>query len=175
MQNFSKTRVLVYSAICVALSLAMSAVKLFSMPQGGTVTACSMLFIVLVGYWFGPKAGILAGVVRGLLDLALGAYIVHPVQLIMDYPLAFALLGVAGFVRERKAGLYIGYCLGTIGRWAASTLSGAIFFASYAPAGQNPFIYSGIYNASYIVPEMIITILILCIPALKRVIDNIKR
>lgn len=166
---------LVYSAICVALSLVLSVVKLFSMPQGGTVTACSMLFIVLVGYWFGPRAGILAGVVRGLSDLVIGAYIVHPVQLILDYPLAFGLLGVAGFVRNKKAGLYIGYCLGTIARWVASTLSGAIFFASYAPAGQSPFVYSGIYNASYIVPEMIITLLILCIPALRHVIDKIKR
>jgi len=92
------------TAICIALSVALSFVTPYTMPQGGSVTLCSMFFITLAGYWFGPAAGIIAGVTRGLLDLTLRPYVVHPVQLLLDYFFGFGILGISGFFRNIKIG-----------------------------------------------------------------------
>lgn len=172
-KSFS-VRALTYSAICIALATILSYVKLFQMPQGGTVTACSMLFIALVGYMFGLRAGIIAGVAHGLLQLAFGGYVVHPAQLILDYPLAFGMLGLSGLLRNTKYGLFTGYILGAVGRLACSVASGVIFFAEYAPPETSVFVYSLSYNASYIVPEAIITLAILFVPNIRGLIDKLK-
>lgn len=166
-------RVLTVCSACVALALLLSNVKLFVMPQGGSVTACSMFFIVLAGYWFGPVTGFLTGVALGLLQLALGAYVVHPVQLLMDYPLAFGALGLSGFFRKMKFGLPIGYIVGVTGRFLMSFLAGFIFFSSYAPEGQWPVLYSAIYNFSYIWPEALFTLVVISIPAFRQAIDRV--
>jgi thiamine transporter len=76
----------------------------------------------------------------------------------MDYPLPFAALGLAGLFPNRPM---IGLVLGTAGRYVIHVLSGAIFFGAYAPEGMNPWIYSLGYNASYIVPNGIIAIVVI--------------
>ena len=175
-------RTLTISAICIALSVVLSNVKIFEMPRGGSVTAFSMLFIVLAGYWFGPEAGVLAGVACGLLNLAINPFVVHPIQLLLDYPLAFGALGISGFFRNvlrnntirkfhiRFDGLCIGYIVAVIARWFMSFISGYVFFASYA-GNMNPLLYSAVYNISYILPEMVITLIVLMIPAFRNAID----
>ncbi len=85
----SRTKTLVMCAVCMALAFAANKVTLFSMPAGGSVTLCSMFFITLAGFWFGPVYGILTGVAMGLLDLVTGGYFVHPAQVLLDYPLAW--------------------------------------------------------------------------------------
>ena len=171
----SKTRVIVFSAICIALALALDYVKLFTMPQGGSVSACSMFFIVLAGYWFGPVIGCLTGVVVGLIDLMLAGYVVHPIQLLLDYPLAFGMLGFAGFFRKMRFALPIGYVAGAAGRFIMHLLSGYIFFAQYTPEGQHPFIYSAVYNILYMAPEVLITLVIICFPAFGKVVDTVGK
>ena len=168
-------RTLTYCAICVALALALSMIRLFPMPQGGEVTLCSMLFIVLAGYWFGPKAGILAGVSLGLLKFVISPYAVHPAQILLDYPLAFGALGLSGFFRNRKYGLFSGYAAGCLSRFCMSFISGVIFFSSFAvEKGQHPMYYSAAYNLSYILPEMGITLALLAVPQFRRAIERIK-
>ncbi len=169
-----KTKILTYSAVCIALAAILSNIKLFTMPQGGTVTACSMLFLALIGYWFGTSVGIVAGVAYGLLQLIFDVHIVHPAQLILDYPLAFGLIGLSGLFRNNKNGLLIGYLIGVFGRFLCSFSSGFIFFSEYAPQGQSAIIYSAIYNLSYIAPEVIITLLLVSIPNFKDMIERIK-
>ena len=178
------TRALTCSAVCIALSVILSNIKLFEMGQGGSATAFSMLFIVLVGYLFGPAAGILAGIADGLLQLALKADVVHPIQLLLDYPFAFGALGLAGFFRNllknntigkskiKFDGLCIGYIASVLARWFMSFLSGIIFFAEYAE-GKNVIIYSAGYNFSYILPEMVLTLIVLCVPSIRNAIDHV--
>ena len=99
-----------------------------------------------------------SGFIAGILNLFLDPYIIHPIQLVMDYPLPFAALGLAGLFPNRPM---IGLVLGTAGRYVIHVLSGAIFFGAYAPEGMNPWIYSLGYNASYIVPNGIIAIVVI--------------
>ncbi len=174
-QKKMSVRVLTYTAISIAIAMVLSQITLFKMPQGGSITPFSMLFIVFIGYCFGVKTGVLAGVVYGLLQLAFGGWVMHPVQLLLDYPLAFGALGLSGLFASQKHGLIIGVVVGYLGRFTFHLLSGIIFFASYAPEGWNPFIYSFWYNISYIGVEGILTILVLAVPAVNQGLKKIKK
>lgn len=145
------------------------------MPYGGSITLFSMLFIYLSAYFFGPYTGTFAAVAYGLLDLLIKPSIVHPIQLLLDYPIAFGMLGFGGIFCKGRYGFQKGYLAGCIGRLLAVTVSGAVFFGSYAPVGQNAFVYSLGYNATYIIPEMIITLVVMSVPAFRNAIDSVKK
>ena len=157
---------LVLCSILVALAAVLGMIKLLHLPYGGSITLLSMLVGTLCGYYCGLAKGLTAGLALGLLNLVLGGYIVHPVQLVLDYFLAFSALGLSGITHKWKNGLISGYVLGVTGRFICSFLSGYIFFAEYAPEGMNPFVYSFIYNFICFGVEAIITVIILSIPAI---------
>ena len=165
------TKQLVYSAVAIALAVVCSMIKLFDMPMGGSVTLLSMLFIVLIAYWYGPYVGIMTAVAYGLVQFVLEPIFYTIPQMLLDYPLAFGALGLAGFFNKKKWGLQIGYIAGVIGRFVFATISGVVFFAAYAPEGMSPLAYSAGYQASYLVPEAIITLIIICIPPTGKVSD----
>ncbi|MDR1688425.1 MAG: energy-coupled thiamine transporter ThiT [Clostridiales bacterium] len=169
----NSVKVLTYSAVLIALATVLSNVKLFDMPQGGTITAFSMVFVSLIGYFFGLRAGVVAAVAYGLLQVALDPFVIHPIQFLLDYPLAFGALGLSGLFYKQKYGLVLGYIAGVLGRLFCSTLSGIVFFPEYAEGG-NVLIYSLIYNLSYMGPEAAITLLVLAIPPVKGAIDQVR-
>ena len=96
-----RTRKLVFCAVAVALAYLTSYIRLFELPWGGSVTLCSMLFIVLIGYWYGPAAGMATGFVYGILQFMQEPYMLSPFQVCCDYLFAFAALGLSGFFRKR--------------------------------------------------------------------------
>ena len=169
------TRQIMFSAMAMALASVTSMIKLFDAPMGGSVTLCSMLFIVLIGYWYGPKVGILTGVAYGILQLVIDPYILSLPQMIVDYPLAFGALGTSGFFANSKNGLQKGYLLGIFGRWVFAFLSGYIFFAYYAWDGWNPAAYSAVYNLSYIGIEGVITLILISLPPVKNALLAVKK
>lgn len=169
------TRQIMFSAMAMALGTVTSMIKLFDAPMGGSVTLCSMLFIVLIGYWYGPKVGILTGVAYGILQLVIDPYILSLPQMIVDYPLAFGALGMSGFFANSKNGLQKGYLLGIFGRWVFAFLSGYIFFAYYAWDGWNPAAYSAVYNLSYIGIEGLITLILISMPPVKNALAAVKK
>jgi len=175
MSKTNRTKLLAYSAICVTLALVLSQFTLFRMPQGGSVTPFSMLFIVLAGYWFGPKTGITAGVAYGLLRIFLGAFIIHPAQFALDYLLASAALGAFGLFREKRWGLYFAYVVGVTFAFFAYFASGIIFFSAYAPEGQHVAVFSAVYNLSHVVPEMVMTLILITLPPVRKAIEHVSR
>ncbi len=168
------TKQLVYSAVAIALAVVCSMIKLFELPMGGSVTLLSMLFIVLIAYWYGPYVGIMTAVAYGLVQFVTEPIFYTIPQMLLDYPCAFGALGLAGFFYKKKWGLQIGYVVGVIGRFLFATLSGIVFFASYAPEGMSPIVYSISYQASYLLPEMIVTLIIISIPAVSKALAHIK-
>jgi thiamine transporter len=134
-----------------------------------------MLFISLIGYLYGTRAGIITGIAYGFINLIIGPTILHPVQLLLDYPIAFGCLGLAGVFANSKFGIVKGYALGVFGRYICHVISGYVFFAMYTPEGLNPIIYSLGYNATYIVPEAVITIVILFVPVVRNGLNEVKR
>ena len=170
-----RTKELVFCAMAMALAMVTSYIKFASLPYGGSITLFSMLFIALIGYFYGPKAGLLTGVAYGVLQLVTGPYIYAPLQVLLDYPLAFGALGLSGFFCKKKHGLIIGYIVGVLGRYLCHVISGYVFFAAYAPEGMNPLIYTLGYNLTYILPEMIVTVVLLFIPAVYKAVSQIKQ
>ena len=170
-----QTRQLVYCAGAMALATVTSFIKLASLPFGGSITLFSMLFICLIGYVYGVKAGITTGVAYGILQFITGPYIFAPLQVLLDYPLAFGALGLSGLFRNKKHGLVIGYIVGVTGRYLFHVISGYIFFASYTPEGIPPMIYTLGYNATYILPELVLTVLVLYFPPVLGAIGQVKR
>lgn len=166
---------LAYCGMIVALGTVTSMIKLYEFPFGGSVTCFSMLFVCLAGYFFGPATGILTGAAYGILQFLLGPYILFPIQVIVDYLLAFAALGLSGIFWKSKQGLIKGYLLGIFGRYVFAVLSGWLFFGEYAWEGWNPLPYSLAYNAAYIFVEGAVTLIILAIPAVSKGLEQIKR
>ncbi len=173
-----KPKQLVFSAAALALATVISTVvKLPSLPNGGSVTLFSMLIVCLIGYWYGPAIGICAAVAYGFLQLIIGPYIFHPVQVLLDYPLAFGALGLSGLFCGKKNGLLTGYCVGVLGRFLFHMISGLLFFTSYVDGFQGNVAAiwaSTAYNLSYILPEAVITILVLALPPIRNMMGQLK-
>ena len=168
------TKKLVYSALGIALAMVTSYIKLWEMPMGGSVTLLSMLFVCLIGYWFGLKYGLITGIAFGLLQFIIDPYMLSIPQVILDYPLAFGALGLSGLFCNKKFGLQIGYIIGVVGRFVCSTLSGVIIFADYAPEGMNPWVYSIAYQGSYLGAEMVLTLIVISIPPVANALSLVK-
>ena len=145
----------------------------FQMPEGGRVTLAAMVPIFFVAIRRGPALGILAGVLFGLVVLVEEPFVYNPIQFLLDYPLAFGALGLAGFFRRQPWPLVplIGVAVGIGGRFICHFISGLVFFASYAPAGMDPAVYSAIYNAWYLVPELIISEVVMLVLIQRKIIQ----
>ena len=169
------TKQLVFCGVAMALAIVTSFIKVYEMPMGGSITLLSMAFICLIGYLYGAKVSILVAIAYGLLQLIIKPDIYHPIQLILDYPVAFGALGLSGFFWKSKNGLIKGYLVGIIGRFLIASISGYIFFGAYAPEGWNPILYSLVYNGSYIFAEGLITIVLLCLPPVKAAFEQVKK
>ncbi len=155
------TLMLAEAGIMIAMFLVLREIKIFQMPMGGSVTAGSMVPLLVFSYRWGSKHGVLVGVVAGVMDFILGVkYSFHPVSLLFDYPVAYGLIGLAGSFGNKTLGMFAGTFVGMFGRFACHVLSGVVVFSSYAPEGQHPLVYSILYNGSFLLPECLISIVL---------------
>lgn len=167
-------RQLAFCAVCVGLGTVLSAIRVFHFPTGGSITLLSMLVIILPGYWYGITTGILSGIAYGLLQMLIDPYILFPAQVLVDYILAFAALGLSGLWAFKNKGIIPAYITGVVGRYVFAVLSGWIFFGIYAWEGWAALPYSLVYNAIYIFAEFGITIIILNVPPVKKAMEKVK-
>ena len=147
-------------AVMVALAVLCSFIKVWEMPQGGSV-ALTMIPLFVISYRRGAVAGIITGAIYGAISMIYAGIIYHPMSILLDYILAFALLGISGFFKKSNVGIIVGVSCGVAGRFISSFISGAVLFAEYAPEGQNPWVYSLVYQATYLIPELIISVVIM--------------
>lgn len=137
-----------------------------------------MLFIVLIGYWYGIKVGILTGLVYGIFQFLQEPYVLSFFQVCCDYILAFAALGLAGLFAKQSHGLLKGYIIAVIARGAFHSLGGYLYWMSYMPDNfpkSLTAVYPILYNYSYLLAEGIITVIIISIPAVSKALTQIKR
>lgn len=173
-KHFS-TRQLVFSAMGIALATVTSMIKIADMPMGGSITFFSMLFICLIGYWYGLKGGLMTAVAYGFLQLIIDPYIISIPQMLTDYIFAFGALGLSGLFSKSKYGLIKGYWAGVTGRYFFSFLSGMIFFGSYASEyHMSAPIYSLTYNGIYLGLEALITVVLIAIPPVNKGLARVK-
>ena len=167
---------LTFSAMAIALAMVTSMLKLWNMPMGGSVTLFSMLFITLIGNWYGLGVGLTTGLAYGILQLVIDPYIISFPQMLLDYIFAFGALGLSGVFSKSKHGLIKGYLLAILGRFLFSTLSGFIFFPTFMPEFfDNALLYSVCYNGAYIGAEAVLTLLLISLPAVSRALSHVQK
>ncbi len=172
------TRQMVFCSMAMALAFLTSYIKLFSAPWGGSITLCSMLFICLIGYWYGIRVGVLTGLAYGILQFLQEPFVLSFFQVCCDYVLAFAALGLAGLFSKSKNGLVKGYLLGIFARGAFHSLGGYLYWMEYMPEtfpqALRP-VYPIIYNYSYILAEGVITVILLSLPPVAKALSQVRQ
>ena len=157
------TRSITFAAICIAMSFALSYLRIVTMPQGGSITIASLLPLMIYSYMFGTKKGVFAGFIYGILQAFQDPAILHPAQFLLDYPLAFSAIGLAGMFANNKALRFpqIRFALGALvaaaGRFLMHFLSGIFAFGYFATI-QPVWLYSLVYQAGYVLPDIAIAI-----------------
>jgi thiamine transporter len=161
-RNSRTPLILAEIAVFVALATALSFIVIYTLPQGGSITAGSMVPLIWLALRRGPKIGIAAGAVYGLIQFAILPFIAPSpyaaIQVLLDYPLAFGVLGLAGFFKKYPLA---GAAVGITGRFIMHFVSGVYFWAAAEAPGLNPYVYSAVYNGSYLLPELVVTALII--------------
>ncbi|MBO5526188.1 MAG: energy-coupled thiamine transporter ThiT [Clostridia bacterium] len=184
--NGFTTKSIAYAAICIAMSFALSYIKLFEMPQGGSVTIASLLPLMLYSYMFGTKKGVFACFIYGILQAVQDPWIIHPAQFLLDYPIAFAFVGLAGMFSDMKAldklpqlKFAFGAVVASSLRFVSHVLSGVFAFSAYAfdNGFTSPLLYSLGYNSFVFVDiaiVIVVGILLLSSPAIKKTVDGVR-
>lgn len=152
-------RTMVEVSLLVGAAVLLSFLKLPSAAYGGSVSL-DMLPIFILAFRHGGKMGMLGGALLGVIKLLISPFIIHPIQLLLDYPVPFMVLGVAGFGILRKHRV-LGVAVGSLLRYVTHVVAGVVFFAEYAPAGTPALVYSLGYNASYLIPEAVLVALVI--------------
>lgn len=168
------TRTITYAAVCVALSFALSYVRLFKMPMGGSITFASMLPLMLFAFMFGSRKGIAVGAVYGILQAVQEPWIIHPAQFALDYLVAFGAIGLTGCMRELNVfkgnmraqfavGAIVACALRFLAHYFAGVFAFGVYGAGYAvdygvSALANEYFYSFVYQCLYLIPELAIVI-----------------
>ena len=168
------TRMMANASLCIALAFILSFVKLYEMPQGGSVTLASMLPLLMFAYAYGVAPGLMIGFSYGLLQFVQGGWFVHPIQFLLDYPLAFSMLGFAGIARKLpdRIGMLIGVLVSVLLRFSCSFLTGVFFWGDGA-GEQNVLMYSAVYNGTYLIPETAICLAIAMVPQIRKLAQQL--
>ena len=148
------------------------------MPWGGSITLCSMLFIVLIANWYGVQTGILVGLAYGILQFIQEPFVLSFFQVCCDYILAFAALGLAGLFAHKSHGLVKGYIVAVLARGAFHAIGGYLYWMDYMPENfpqSLKSIYPIAYNYSFLLAEAAITIIIISIPAVASALGRVKK
>ncbi len=161
-----RLQLLLEVAIMGAISFVLDRVG-FEFPQGGSITL-SMLPIIIMAFRWGIAGGMMTGFISGLLQMVMTGKVYHPVQAGLDYFVAYALVGLAavtlGWLLKSKAkddtksfvmAIVVGTVIGGLLRFFIHFIGGMVFFGQYA-AGQPVWLYSLVYNATYMVPSIIL-------------------
>ena len=173
------TRRIAYAGMCIAIAFVLSCIKLFRMPQGGSVTPAAMMPLILFAMACGPVQGVAVGCAFGLLQMVEDFYVIHPLQVLVDYPMAYGATALACLAcllpaKYERLRMSAAVLLGYLGRYAMAVISGAVFFAEYS-GGQNAWIYSLGYNLSYLGVEAAIACALSCLPGFGRILRIMKK
>lgn len=171
----TNTKTMVVSALLVGLSIVLTRITIYSLPQGGSVSLFGMLPIVICAYFFGTRRAVMCGMCVGMIDLIFKPYVIHPIQLLLDYPLAFGAIGFAGLIfMAKKDGIIPAYLFGVLCRYICAVISGVVFFGAYAPEGFSALTWSLWYNVLYLAIEAAGTVILLLIPSVRYSLKRIK-
>jgi len=153
----SSSKRITFGAICLALSVVLNMLPAWELPNGGSITLGRLVPLLIYSYIFGAPSGFVLGFTYGLLDFIMEPVFVHPIQFLLDYPIAFCCVGLAGLFQKNnvlsKFSVYLGAALAGIMRFLSSTISGTVYWGT-------PWAGSVAYNSAILV-DMAICIVII--------------
>ncbi len=156
--------------IALALATILNMIKIYSLPNGGgSISLGSMIPLLLIAFMYGPEIGLLTGFLFGIISLIINPYIIHPIQVLFDYPLPFMAIGFAGYFKNNMA---LGTTIGMILRFVCHFISGYAFFGEFAPEGWSPAVYSLAVNGVAVGGELIICLIIMSLLPINRIIKG---
>lgn len=165
-----------FCAMSIAMAAVTSMIRIYRFPFGGSVTLLSMLFVMLPAWLYGVREGVICGLLYGILQYFMGPCFISVPQFLLDYVLAFSVMGIAGLWKDRKHGLLIGYGAAVVARWIVATAAGMVWVSLGYSAweGWSPLPYSMVYNAAYIFAEGILTEILLLIAPVAKALQAVK-
>jgi len=158
-------------AIMLAIAAILSMITIYQMPFGGTVTLCSMTPLLYISFRYPVQWASLTAIAFGLLQIFV-AFFPPPAQsilaftavILLDYLIAFGVLGLAGFFGrpfQGVLGMLIGGGIAVAGRFLCHFVSGILIWSAYAPEGQPVALYSFLYNGSFMLGEGLLSLVAL--------------
>ncbi len=166
------TGTLVNTGLMLALAIVLHQLRLYQMPQGGSITLGGMLPLLFVTWRYGINVGCLAGFIFGCINILLEPFIVHPIQVLFDYPLPYMALALCGLIKGHR---YTSALLAFLTRYICHIISGVVFFASYAPEGTSPLVYSMTANAMFLFPDIVICFVLMKLLPIDRLLAAMDR
>ncbi len=164
------TKVMARIGIALALATILHLVKLVDLPNGaGSINLGSMVPILIIAFMYGPEIGMLTGFLFGIIYLIISPYILHPIQVLFDYPLPFMAVGLAGFFKNKKL---LGATFGMFIRFIFHFISGVLFFGEFAPEGWSPVLYSFVVNGSVVGGNLLVILDILALLPILRILNK---
>lgn len=164
----NNTKSIVYAGICIATSFALSYIRFFSLPQGGSVTFASLVPLMIYSYMFGIRKGLIAGIIYGFLQFIQAPWFIHPIQFLLDYPIAFGAIGLTGLFNEKnlfKNKAVLSFALSAIIavviRYFSHVISGIFVFGSGDPENYGAVAWSFLYN-SFVFADLAIALVASC-------------
>lgn len=153
-KHVSDTKSIVYGAMCIAMSFALSYIRFLELPQGGSITFASLVPMMVYSYMFGIRKGVLLGAIYGLFQFIQAPWFAHPIQFLLDYPIAFMAIGITGIFHElkilddkRPLQFALGALIGVILRYFSHVISGIYVFGSGDPDNFGAVAWSFLYNS----------------------------
>ena len=162
----------IMSRIGIALALAtiLHLVKIVDLPNGaGSINLGSMVPILIISFVYGPEIGTLTGFLFGIIYLIISPYILHPIQVLFDYPLPFMAVGLAGFFKNKKL---IGTTFGMFLQFICHFISGVLFFGQFAPEGWSPILYSLVMNGSVVAGNLLVVLVIISLLPISKLVNT---
>ena len=184
----------IWTLIFGVLFMVLSCVKIVVLPQGGSVTYLSLLFLWLITYFFGFRYGLIWSILLGFVRLGLnyltGEFINYdPFALLLEYPLGFSVFALGGLLKEPKSDtsvgslgrfraepfkLKMGYAIGVLGQLVLYVISAVCFYPPDREGFWNNLLFCILYDGSYLMVEGVMTLLFLCVPPVHEAIYYLK-
>ena len=164
------TGMLASISLLLALTILLHFFSLYRFPQGGQITLGSEIPLILLAWRYGAGVGFFAGFVYGFLNIIQDPFIVHPIQVLFDYPLPCMCLGLAGIFPKK---IFLSTTIAFFAKFLCHFISGVVFFGSFAPEGVSPIMYSLTTNLMFIVPELVICCVILKFLPVEKILSAI--
>lgn len=172
-KHFFDTKTLVMGALCLGLAFILSFIKLWEMPQGGAITLASSLPIILFGYIYGWKQGFIVAFTYSLLQMIQSpGYVMNVPQAILDYVIAFTVLGIAGCFRKN---IFIGTVSAYVLRYISHVIAGLIWYQQYNATSFSGTAYCFLYNLVFLLPELVICLVILAVPNVRQMFRRLQQ